>query len=1219
MSKFVLTAQLQLQGPTNVRQVVNQIQSQLGKGVNANINLQGGPQAQRQIQQITQQANKATTAASNMGKALGVSIRRFTGLAIATRAVSLFTNTLGAAVREGIAFERELIKISQVTGKTISQLKDLTNTITSLATGLGVSSTSLLQTSRILSQAGLSARETEVALKALAKTELAPTFDNISRTAEGAVAIFNQFGKGAAALEGQLGALNAVAGKFAVESGDLIAAIRRTGGVFKAAGGDLNELIALFTSVRSTTRESAESIATGLRTILTRIQRPRTIEFLKQYGVELTNLEGKFVGPFEAVKRLSAATAGLEQGDLTFVKIAEEIAGFRQIGKVIPLLREFRVAQEALKVAQGGVNSLTDDAAKAQAALAVRINKVKEEFLALVRSITETTTFQVLAATVLTLAENLIRLGEAIKPILPLLSALVAVRAIRGVGNFVGGIGKGLQARGFASGGMVPGTGNRDTVPAMLTPGEFVIKKSSVAKLGAGNLAAMNNNRYAKGGIVMNRGAIGGFFLNPEQGDPRNLPVDTSVPITNARVLKRLGRDINTDPAKYITGLPPSGQAKVLGLGANQSRKLVATGGYKSASQIPESALKDPAVQRRAKRGLLRGQAAQSIPLSGSITGYFPGGGDLKANAAVSNIVNSAAGQGLASAVKSAAPAINKALDNVRPTIDLNDPQLIAGASAVAKDANAIRTVSGFLFEGIIQAITGAGLAGNTANFDFPSSSISRAKSGLAKMFSSGDEGISALIKADAKRSNTADAKKSIINKIKNDLNAGRLEGMSFRKFASGGAATGTDTVPAMLTPGEFVVNKQSAKSIGYSNLKRMNQVGKYAAGGVVTPNRHTYGNGVPGSLAAFQANPAGAAAPALQQVATAANSAAAATDQVSNTMNKIAIASFAVSSGLEMLKPTIDENSSAFDKGINTVITGSQFLINSFTGLAAVMALFNVQLELATVKMAAQNAMDIGGDLLNLVGGGKGGLTASRISTGSKRLAKQGGRFLQGAGNRIGGKIGGRLGSAGTALLSKSGGRAISRLALSATKAATGIGLITLAAEAASAALLYFGDNTKAINEAIEKGDIEGAGKAARVQTTVTGGAGALKGAAIGATVGASLGSLIPVVGTLTGAIAGGAVGALAGFIGSLNNAQITTARTQAATVQLDKAMETAAKNSKASLDKFNKGLIDSTALLNQFGAQEAQQLQQETVANIEQTGRERSWCFIWLWKRSA
>ena len=77
----------------------------------------------------------------------------------------------------------------------------------------------------------------------------------------------------------------------------------------------LNELIALFTSVRATTRESAESIATGLRTIFTRIQRPRTIKFLEQLGVSLTDVEGKFVGPFEAIKRLSEA---LQRGNIGF-------------------------------------------------------------------------------------------------------------------------------------------------------------------------------------------------------------------------------------------------------------------------------------------------------------------------------------------------------------------------------------------------------------------------------------------------------------------------------------------------------------------------------------------------------------------------------------------------------------------------------------------------------------------------------------------------------------------------------------------------------------------------------------------------------------------------------------------------------------------------------------------------------------------------------------
>ena len=46
--------------------------------------------------------------------------------------------------------------------------------------------------------------------------------------------------------------------------------------------------------------------------------------------------------------------------------------------------------------------------------------------------------------------------------------------------------------RGFNKGGFVPGSGNTDTVPAMLTPGEFVIKKSSARAIGAQNLYAMN-------------------------------------------------------------------------------------------------------------------------------------------------------------------------------------------------------------------------------------------------------------------------------------------------------------------------------------------------------------------------------------------------------------------------------------------------------------------------------------------------------------------------------------------------------------------------------------------------------------------------------------------------------------------------------------------------------------------------------------------------------
>ena len=46
-------------------------------------------------------------------------------------------------------------------------------------------------------------------------------------------------------------------------------------------------------------------------------------------------------------------------------------------------------------------------------------------------------------------------------------------------------------AKGYKKGGKVPGKGNKDTVPAKLTPGEFVVRKGP-AKKHAGLLSKLN-------------------------------------------------------------------------------------------------------------------------------------------------------------------------------------------------------------------------------------------------------------------------------------------------------------------------------------------------------------------------------------------------------------------------------------------------------------------------------------------------------------------------------------------------------------------------------------------------------------------------------------------------------------------------------------------------------------------------------------------------------
>ena len=718
---FNLTAQLNLRGPSNIRPIIGQMRKELGSlnadikfsidkgavksvdairgkvdGLNAALvaaksnakdltaifrDLQSSLSSTKGLnigggKSLATTAASAQTAAKNLkqtssaieefGQKSALAFKRFAAYSIATTGIFALVNAVNQGVKAFIEFERRLIQLRQVTGSGAVGIAGLEKEITSLATTLGVSSDSLAQVAITLAQAGLSANETRIALAALAKTDLAPSFDNLTDTTEGAIAALRQFGLEAGDLESVLGSINAVAAKFAVESGDIIAAIQRTGGVFASAskgvteGKDaLNEFIAVFTSVRATTRESAETIATGLRTIFTRIQRAKTIDQLKEFGVNLQDLEGKFVGPFEAVKRLSEALNQLDPRDIRFATIVEELGGFRQIGKVIPLIQQFATAQEALKVAQQGAGSLAEDQVIAQQSLANQIAKVREQFLALIRDVGKSTTFQVITKTVLTLTSGLISLAGAFKPILPILGILGTIKGISAISQFATGFfglaGKGgggpdtgdtvaqaereraeatnrasdvirenttaitgltgaiqslessIKSRGsqtlngggkvlaFARGGVVPGSGNKDTVPAMLQPGEFVIRKKAVESLGAGNLQRMN--KYAAGGYVKKKlpdaeqalaeqsisygnisrlkindsgkGAIRGYMFenyvgkkykipSPDQKFPDIPNLTDSLKTKFGLTKQETGKDITAAELKYRSGLEPN-------------------------------------------------------------------------------------------------------------------------------------------------------------------------------------------------------------------------------------------------------------------------------------------------------------------------------------------------------------------------------------------------------------------------------------------------------------------------------------------------------------------------------------------------------------------------------------------------------------------------------------------------------------------------------------
>src|SRR5690606_15427752 len=137
---------------------------------------QQAAQVNKALSGINKQAKTAGNQMQEFGRVSGLAIRRFAGFSIATGAVFGLVNAFSNAVSKAIAFDQQMVRIGQAVRSTKDGMRVLAGEITRLSQSLGVSSAELAEVSLILAQAGLTARDTKVALEALAKSTLAPTF-----------------------------------------------------------------------------------------------------------------------------------------------------------------------------------------------------------------------------------------------------------------------------------------------------------------------------------------------------------------------------------------------------------------------------------------------------------------------------------------------------------------------------------------------------------------------------------------------------------------------------------------------------------------------------------------------------------------------------------------------------------------------------------------------------------------------------------------------------------------------------------------------------------------------------------------------------------------------------------------------------------------------------------------------------------------------------------
>lgn len=493
MAQFVLDVNLQIQKVLGLEEVKAQLASVAGSTANVGVNI-GSSQGLNQLtsslttmqaasaaagvnlKQFTVSSNQATGALKitgssaaaagglfdNYGTRVALAGARYSAFLAATAIPFAGLAALGAATQSIIEFDAAMVKLSQILRQPQADIDALKEKIIQLSTATGTSIKEISDAASVLAQAGLLKGPEDFTkfLEPLSKIPLLPTFKNIQEATEGVIAALGQFGKAGLEPIEILDKLTRVADVFAVESADLNKALQIAGGTFAQLGGNIDEFLALFTTIRQTTREAASSIATSLKMIATRFAQPATVAFLESIGVSIRDQKGKLLGLLDVFKNVQKVfeASGKEQQ----AAIATQLGGVRHVGRVFAGLRNVELTQEVLITSQTSAGAVAASSEKAMEKLSVQIDILKAKFIELAQSLAEPV-FVPIIKSVLAAANAFIYVVDAIKPVLPLLIELTALgvglKVFSFAANSISGLSKALAAMNI---GGLAGLGNMD-------------------------------------------------------------------------------------------------------------------------------------------------------------------------------------------------------------------------------------------------------------------------------------------------------------------------------------------------------------------------------------------------------------------------------------------------------------------------------------------------------------------------------------------------------------------------------------------------------------------------------------------------------------------------------------------------------------------------------------------------------------------------------------
>ena len=315
---------------------------------------------------FTQPLGRITGAANEFNKSLEASNARVIAFGASAGAIFAVQKAMQSLVRTAIEVEQQFREINVLFNLSAKNFKRFGDGLFKVAKQTGTAFNEVAESATEFARQGLTVEETlKRTNAALMLTRLSGmNAVNATESLTAALNTFNKAGLDATTIVNKMAQADA---KFAVSSGDLAEAIKRTGASAVSAKVSFDELIAMVTVAQEKTARGGSVIGNSFKTIFTRIQRPEVLNQLAALGIAVRKSSGEVLPAVTILKSYAKTYESLTPALKSTT--AEMLAGVFQVNVLKAVLPD--LAQQTGKYAQAlqVAGSATDEATRRMADL----------------------------------------------------------------------------------------------------------------------------------------------------------------------------------------------------------------------------------------------------------------------------------------------------------------------------------------------------------------------------------------------------------------------------------------------------------------------------------------------------------------------------------------------------------------------------------------------------------------------------------------------------------------------------------------------------------------------------------------------------------------------------------------------------------------------------------------------------------------------------------